>query len=35
MLCPIKKLTELVEAQTKFAVEGHSLEFFGWCSQCR
>jgi Fe2+ or Zn2+ uptake regulation protein len=35
MLCPIKKLTELVEAQTKFAIEGHALEFFGWCPQCQ
>lgn len=35
MLCPLKKLTELVEQQTKFAVEGHALEFFGWCPQCR
>ena len=35
MLCPIKKLTQLVESQTKFAVEGHSLEFFGWCPQCQ
>ena len=35
MLCPLKKLTELVERQTKFAVESHALEFFGWCPQCR
>jgi Fur family transcriptional regulator, ferric uptake regulator len=35
MLCPLKKLTELVETRTKFAVEGHALEFFGWCPQCR
>lgn len=35
MLCPIKKLTALVEAKTKFAVESHTLEFFGWCPQCR
>jgi len=35
LLCPLKKLTELVERQTKFAVEGHALEFFGWCPQCR
>ncbi|MDZ4853519.1 MAG: transcriptional repressor [Nitrospirota bacterium] len=35
LLCPLKKLTELVEQQTKFAVEGHALEFFGWCPQCR
>lgn len=35
MLCPLKKLTELVERQTRFSVEGHTLEFFGWCPQCR
>lgn len=35
MLCPLKKLTELVEQQTKFAIEGHALEFFGWCPQCQ
>jgi Fur family transcriptional regulator, ferric uptake regulator len=35
MLCPLKKLTDLIERQTKFAVEGHALEFFGWCPQCQ
>jgi Fur family transcriptional regulator, ferric uptake regulator len=35
MLCPLKKLTELVERETKFAIEGHALEFFGWCPQCQ
>ena len=35
MLCPLKKLTQLVEEQTRFSVEGHALEFFGWCPQCR
>lgn len=35
MLCPLKKLTALVEEQTKFAIEDHALEFFGWCPQCR
>lgn len=35
MLCPLKRLTKLVEEQTKFAVDGHALEFFGWCPQCR
>jgi Fur family transcriptional regulator, ferric uptake regulator len=35
MLCPLKKLTGLVEEQTKFIIEGHALEFFGWCPQCR
>lgn len=35
MLCPLKKLTALVEQETRFTVEGHSLEFFGCCPQCR
>ena len=35
MLCPLKKLTKLIEEQTKFSVDGHALEFFGWCPQCR
>ncbi|CUQ68039.1 Fur family transcriptional regulator [Candidatus Nitrospira inopinata] len=35
MVCPIKKLTSVIEAQTQFAVDSHSLEFLGWCPQCR
>ena len=35
MLCPLKKLTALVERETRFTVEEHSLEFFGWCPKCR
>ncbi|WP_447984295.1 Fur family transcriptional regulator [Nitrospira sp. Nam74] len=35
MLCPLKKLTALVERETSFLVEGHALEFFGWCPKCR
>lgn len=35
MLCPLKKLTKLIEEQTKFSVDGHALEFFGWCPRCR
>ncbi len=35
MLCPLKKLTKLIEEQTRFSVDGHALEFFGWCPQCR
>ncbi|MFO0773178.1 MAG: transcriptional repressor [Nitrospiraceae bacterium] len=35
MLCPLKKLTALVERQTRFVVDSHALEFFGWCPQCR
>jgi Fe2+ or Zn2+ uptake regulation protein len=35
MLCPLKKLTQLVEEQTRFSVDSHALEFFGRCPQCR
>lgn len=35
MLCPLKKLTQMVEERTRFSVESHALEFFGWCPQCR
>ncbi len=35
MLCPLKKLAALVERKTRFLVEGHALELFGWCPQCR
>lgn len=35
MMCPLKKLTQLIEEQTRFSVDGHALEFFGRCPQCR
>lgn len=35
MLCPLEKLTEVVERRTKFVVDSHALEFFGWCPECR
>ena len=35
MLCPLKKLTALVERQTQFLVESHNLEFTGMCPKCR
>jgi Fe2+ or Zn2+ uptake regulation protein len=35
MLCPLRKLSQVVEEQTRFSVESHALEFFGWCPQCR
>lgn len=35
ILCPLKKLTALVERETRFLVEDHALEFFGWCPKCR
>ncbi len=34
MLCPLNKLTELVERRTRFTVDSHALEFFGWCPEC-
>lgn len=34
-LCPLKKLAALVERTTRFQVDGHALEFFGWCPKCR
>ena len=35
LICPLQKLLTLVERQTRFLVEGHALEFFGRCPQCR
>jgi len=35
MLCPLRRLTKLVEQQTRFLVESHSLEFFGRCAKCQ
>jgi Fe2+ or Zn2+ uptake regulation protein len=35
MLCPLKKVMALVERETQFLVKDHSLEFIGWCPQCR
>lgn len=34
-LCPLKKLAALIEEKTRFRVDGHALEFFGWCPKCR
>ncbi len=34
-LCPLEKIVELVERRTRFRVDGHALEFFGWCPKCR
>jgi Fe2+ or Zn2+ uptake regulation protein len=33
--CGLSTLEKLVEFQTGFVVEGHHLELFGRCSQCR
>jgi Fe2+ or Zn2+ uptake regulation protein len=35
MLCPLKKVMAAVERETRFLIEEHSLEFIGWCPQCR
>jgi Fe2+ or Zn2+ uptake regulation protein len=35
MLCPLKKVMAMVERETRFLIEDHSLEFIGWCPQCR
>lgn len=35
MLCPLKKMMAVVERETRFLVEEHSLEFIGRCPQCR
>ena len=35
MLCPLKRVMKLVERETRFLVDDHSLEFTGWCPQCR
>lgn len=35
LLCPLKKLTSIIERETRFLVGGHSLEFSGWCPKCQ
>ena len=35
LLCPLKKLTKLIEERTKFVVGVHTLEFTGVCPQCQ
>ena len=35
LLCPLKKITKLIEAQTKFIVDDHTLEFTGLCPKCQ
>lgn len=35
LLCPLKKLTALIERETRFIVGDHSLEFSGWCPKCQ
>lgn len=35
LLCPLKKLTSMIERETRFLVGDHSLEFSGWCPECQ
>jgi Fur family ferric uptake transcriptional regulator len=35
LLCPLKKVTKLIEQQTQFIVDEHTLEFTGLCPECQ
>ncbi len=35
LLCPLKKLTAMIEQETRFVVGDHSLEWSGWCPKCQ
>jgi Fur family transcriptional regulator, ferric uptake regulator len=35
LLCPLKKVTKLIEHQTQFIVDDHTLEFTGLCPECQ
>ena len=35
LLCPIKKINKLIEKQTQFVVDDHTLEFTGLCPHCQ
>ena len=35
LLCPLKKLTSMIQRETRFLVGDHSLEFSGWCPKCQ
>lgn len=35
LLCPLKKLTAMIERETRYVVGDHSLEFSGWCPTCQ
>ena len=35
LLCPLKKLQALIEKETQFIVNEHSLEFSGLCPKCQ
>jgi len=35
LLCPLKKVTKLIEQRTRFIVDDHTLEFTGLCPECQ
>ena len=35
LLCPLKKITKIIESQTNFIVDDHTLEFTGLCPRCQ
>lgn len=35
LVCPLKKLTAMIQRETQFLVGDHSLEFSGWCPKCQ
>ena len=35
LLCPLKKITKLIEERTQFVVGDHTLEFTGFCPKCQ
>ncbi len=35
LVCPLKKLTAMIERETRYVVGEHSLEFSGWCPGCQ
>ncbi len=35
LLCPLKKINKIIEDQTQFIVDDHTLEFSGFCPQCQ
>ena len=35
LLCPLKKITKLIEQRTQFIVDDHTLEFTGFCPKCQ
>ena len=35
LVCPLKKLTAMIQRETRFLVGDHSFELSGWCPQCQ